>query len=60
MSNNRPFVQLTENSIKFDNGNILVFTGINDTWINGKLVSVKEFMDYLLSDKYITDNGYDQ
>jgi hypothetical protein len=55
----RPFIQLTDNSIQFDNGNIIVFTG-NDTFINGNLVSVQEFMTYLLSDQYKTDCGYDE
>lgn len=56
----RPFKQHSNDSIQFDNGNIVTFTGINDTHINGKLVSVKEFMDYLLSDKYKLDCGYDK
>ncbi len=55
----RPFKKISEDTIQFDNGNICTFTGINDTWINGKLVSVKEFMTYLLSQKYKDDNGYD-
>lgn len=56
----RPFRKNSDKSIQFDNGQTVFFTGENDTCINGELVSVKEFMDYLLSDKYKQDNGYDE
>ena len=59
MSNTRPFEKLTDNSIQFSNGNIIEFSGTDDTYINGQLVSIQEFMDYLLSNQYKIDNGYD-
>lgn len=55
----RPFQQIAADMIQFDNGNIVQFTGHNDTFINGELVSVEEFMEYLLSDQYLIDNGYE-
>lgn len=56
----RPFKQIAHDTIQFDNGNVVQFNGENDTFIDGKKVSVKEFIDYLTSDKYLRDNGYEQ
>lgn len=53
----RPFIKLSEDTIQFDNGNIVTFIGTNDTFIAGELVSVQVWMDYLLSDQYLIDNN---
>jgi hypothetical protein len=54
----RPFIQLSDNSIQFDNGTIMEFQDYTSS-INGIPVTVQEWMEYLLSDQYKIDNGYD-
>lgn len=49
----RGFVKINENTIMFDNGSQVSFTGKGDTSIDGNPVTVKEFMDHLFSDEYL-------
>lgn len=49
----RGFTKVNENTIMFDNGIQVSFNGVSDTHIDGKLVSVKKFMDHLFSDEYL-------
>lgn len=56
----RPFKKHKDNAIIFENGTIFEFKGDVDTSINGKLVTVQQFIEYLLSDQYLIDNGYDK
>lgn len=52
----RPFIKIADDTIQFDNGNIMQFIpGVSLPKLNNKEVTVQEFMDYLFSDKYIQD-----
>lgn len=55
----RPFHKVSEDTIQFDNGNVVTFHGNGDCAIKGKPVTVKVFMEYLLSKQYLIDYGYD-